>query len=134
MTVTRSNLQALSWQRLREARELVRGRHWSGAYYLAGYALEFAHKAAIAKQTLRFQFPPTPGEVTRMYSHNLEQLRTLGKLPPLADPVLRTNWNVAKDWSPESRYRSDISEAMAKDLVRAIAGRKGVLGWLRKHW
>jgi HEPN domain-containing protein len=134
MTVTRTGLQELSWQRLREARELARKRHWAGAYYLAGYVVEFALKAAIAKQTLRHQFPPTPKQVSEVYSHNLETLRRSAKLPPFDDPTLETNWTLAKDWSPESRYRSDISEAEAMDLVRAIGGRKGVFSWLRKYW
>ena len=134
MTVTRSMLQTLSRQRLREARELAKSHHWAGAYYLAGYAVEFALKAAIAKQTLRHQLPPTPAEVSRIYSHNLVELRRLARLPEMTDPILRTNWSLTKDWSPESRFRLDIGEAMAKDLVQAIAGRKGVFGWLRKSW
>jgi hypothetical protein len=39
--------------RLTEAKSLYRLGHFSGAYHIAGYAIECAFKACIAKQTRR---------------------------------------------------------------------------------
>ena len=47
--LSRKELQALSGIRLREARALARLGMNDGAYYLAGYAVECALKACIAK-------------------------------------------------------------------------------------
>jgi HEPN domain-containing protein len=55
--VDRKDLQALSNVRLKEAKALLGAGLWDGAYYLAGYAVECALKACIAKQTQRYEFP-----------------------------------------------------------------------------
>jgi hypothetical protein len=44
-----------------------------GAYYLAGYAVECALKACIAKETKRYEFPDKK-RVDSSYSHNLDLL------------------------------------------------------------
>ena len=46
---------------------------FDGAYYLAGYAVECALKACIAKGTLRGEFPDKK-RVDSSYSHNLREL------------------------------------------------------------
>jgi HEPN domain-containing protein len=135
MTLTRRMLQELSWQRLREAKTLLEARHWSGSYDLSGYSVECALKACIARQRGRHEFPPPPGEAARVYSHNLEDLRSLAGLQFSKSDVLRiANWYTVQDWNVRSRYRSDIEESMARDLMSAITGRKGVLAWVRKSW
>ena len=55
--MTRSDLQLLSRMRQREARVLLVNNHFAGAYYLTGYAVECALKAAVAKQVHRHDFP-----------------------------------------------------------------------------
>jgi HEPN domain-containing protein len=55
--VTRKELEALSRIRLREAEALARLGMSDGAYYLAGYCVECALKACIAKATQRQEFP-----------------------------------------------------------------------------
>jgi hypothetical protein len=72
--VNRRDFKRLAELRLREAEALLRARHFSGAYYLGGYAIECALKACIAKRTKRFDFPEAPGKVRDYYSHDLEQL------------------------------------------------------------
>jgi HEPN domain-containing protein len=49
--MTRRDFQALSATRLREARALLKTGNPEGAYYLAGYAIECALKACVAKKT-----------------------------------------------------------------------------------
>jgi len=53
----RRALQELSRVRLKEARALAAVGLFDGSYYLAGYAVECALKACIAKGTRRFEFP-----------------------------------------------------------------------------
>ena len=48
MTQDQSTFRQLAEQRLAEAELLLANGFWSGAYYLAGYALECALKAKIA--------------------------------------------------------------------------------------
>jgi HEPN domain len=50
--VKRNDLRALATLRLSEARLLLNHRHWDGTYYLAGYAVEIAIKACIAKRNV----------------------------------------------------------------------------------
>ena len=53
----REALQLISRQRKREAAALLRAKLFPGAYYLAGYAVECALKACVAKQTNKHDFP-----------------------------------------------------------------------------
>lgn len=55
--MNRAEFQQLSRLRLREARALMSGGHYQGAYYLSGYAVECALKACICKQFGRYEFP-----------------------------------------------------------------------------
>jgi HEPN domain-containing protein len=55
--VKRKDLQALANARLRDAEILLKNRRFDGAYYLAGYAVECAIKACVAKKTQRYDFP-----------------------------------------------------------------------------
>jgi hypothetical protein len=47
--MNRAELQRLAKERISDAKVLLAARHWSAAYYLAGYAVECALKACIAK-------------------------------------------------------------------------------------
>ncbi len=138
--MNRSDLQKLARRRLREARILLRSRSYEGAYYLAGYAVECALKACIAKQIRRYEFPDRK-LVVDSYSHDLEKLINVSALKPRHEAELRSNkdfalnWSVVKDWSEQDRYRLQISRAQASDLYSAIVARKnGVLSWLKQHW
>jgi hypothetical protein len=55
--VDRKDLQELSTVRPKEAAALLKAGLFDGAYYLAGYAVECALKACIAKGTQRYEFP-----------------------------------------------------------------------------
>lgn len=65
----RADFQALSRIRLKETKALLELGFWDGAYYLAGYAVECALKACIAKSTQRYAFPERK-KVEFSYSHN----------------------------------------------------------------
>jgi HEPN domain-containing protein len=138
--MNRRDLQSLAESRLREADVLLAAREYNGAYYLAGYSVECAIKACIAKQTMAEDFPDV-NHAKASWVHDLEALiKQAGLLQTLSkhranNTVFHTHWLVAKDWSVDSRY--DLSHTMqeAEDLVRAIADpHSGILAWLRLHW
>lgn len=138
--MNRADLQTLSRLRIAEARILLVNARFAGAYYLAGYAVECALKACIAKQTARYDFPDRD-RVVRSHTHNLQQLLDLSNLKvDFQDAIRRNralelNWGIVKDWSERARYSSTYTKAQAQDLYSAVNGRKnGVLGWLKKRW
>ena len=124
--------------RAREAGALLRTRNPIGSYYLAGYAVECALKACIAKRTRRHEFPAKADYVRRLYTHDLEDLLRLAALEDqLKDDMSRNgslakNWLIVKGWSEESRYES--SGLNGKDLHSAVAGPDGVLLWIKQRW
>jgi len=136
--LTRRDFQRLAELRAREAGALLRPRNPIGAYYLAGYAVECALKACIAKQTRRHEFPPKPKDVHELYTHDLESLLKLAGLQKQFDsdvamnPALAKNWGVVKGWDEESRYRS--TGLNGKDLHAAVVGPEGVLLWIKQRW
>jgi len=71
--VNRADFQKLSRLRIKEAKALLDGGLYSGAYYLAGYAVECALKACIAKLTKEHDFPDRE-VVNKSWSHRLSQL------------------------------------------------------------
>jgi HEPN domain-containing protein len=65
--MNRSSFRRVAARRLRDARALLRARCYSGAYYVAGYAVECALKACIARQTRATSYPPKPNVVRDGY-------------------------------------------------------------------
>lgn len=129
----------MSRERLSEARSLLSASQWSGAYYLAGYAVEFGLKAVLAKQ---FQSATIPNKklVLDIHTHNLDALVKLAGLKQTLDvemqtnPSMELNWSVVKDWSENSRYSAWTAQE-AVDLVDAVGNRtSGVMKWVRRQW
>src|SRR5438445_5965647 len=120
----RSEFQNIARTRLREARLLLIGGEPSGAYYLAGYAVECALKACIARQFQRHDVPEK-ALVQRIYTHKLIDLVDIAGLRPslqareASSPAFRLNWAVVKDWSEASRY-AQTSTAVAQDMIRGV--------------
>ena len=122
-----------------EARALARLGMSDGAYYLAGYSVECALKACIAKLTQRHEFPNRKRALDS-YSHNFAELLTAAGLENALrneiqrDPRFLAHWNVVKLWSPERRYATTDSAA-TRDLLEALGDRNhGVLRWIKLHW
>ena len=136
--VTRREFQRLADLRAEEARILVRSRKQQGAYYLAGYAVECALKACIAKQTKRHEFPPKYDYVRNLYTHDLNKLLRHAALDKQlendmkASVALANNWNVVKIWEEKTRYV--VSGLKGTDMYTALMGPDGVLTWLKKYW
>lgn len=136
--ITRREFQRLADLRANEAAVLARNRKQQGAYYLAGYAVECALKACIAKQTRRHEFPPKHDYVRKLYTHNLNELLKLAGLDQQleadmkANAALASNWNVVKVWDEAKRYVS--SGLKGQDMYAALNGTDGVLTWIKQRW
>jgi HEPN domain-containing protein len=137
--VNRAELQRLAKERISDAKILLAARHWSGAYYLAGYGVECALKACIAKLMKSEEFPDKTF-AEKCWTHNLPQLLGLAELKAdldidtLADPDLADNWDTVKEWNESSRY-ARTTKAKAENLYESIIDRKhGVLLWLKARW
>lgn len=117
---------------------LVKNRKLQGAYYLAGYAVECALKACIAKQTKRYEFPPKIKDVQKIYTHDLNQLLKHAELEKQFEddaknnPTLAANWGVVKEWNEESRYV--LSALNGRDFCAALSGPDGVLTRIKSRW
>ena len=116
---------------------------------LAGFVIECALKACIARKTRRHEFPPDPRYVRdECYTHSLAKLLKAANLQTALDRetrsnlALSTNWSTIKDWAVSDRYDTadDAKEAAkkadrAKTIYKAITARKGgVLRWIQQHW
>lgn len=137
--MNRTDLQTLADIRVGEAKALLDLGHWSGAYYLAGYAVECALKACIAKLTRADDFPDK-GFASKCYTHVIEELVDLAGLRPQRDADVKAsaarfaNWNTARGWSEASRY-TQKSEADARALYVAVTDpADGVLPWIKVRW
>lgn len=72
--MNRADFQKLAALRVNEAKALLDNECYEGAYYLAGYAVECALKACVARKTKRYDFPPNEKTVREYYTHELEKL------------------------------------------------------------
>jgi len=139
--VNRTDLQSLAEVRIEEAQALL-GLNPSrpdGAYYLAGYAVECALKAAIARLNNLHDWPDKRF-VTDSHTHDiLARVRLAGleaarAADASANHVLAQNWLIVKDWSERSRYERH-SPAKAQMMIGAVSDpMNGVLPWIRVHW
>ncbi|MDT7780596.1 MAG: hypothetical protein QOC99_3108 [Acidobacteriota bacterium] len=139
--MNRADFQKLSRMRLKEANILLDNKSYEGAYYLAGYAVECALKACIARKTKRYEFPPKRDVVDNYYKHNLELLIRMAGLElelkneSKSVAIFDSYWNTVKAWSEQARYETKIDQKRAQDLYVAVSDvPNGVLVWLKKYW
>ena len=137
--MNRTDLQQLAETRLREAEILLNAGEPSGAYYLAGYAVECGLKACIAKQTNLHDFPEKD-RVNKSYSHKFSDLVVVAGLQAsfdvefAANPGFRKCWKTTQAWNERSRY-SFWSVVEADELIKAIDDHHdGVLRWIKQYW
>jgi len=136
--MNRADFQQLAERRLQESKALLNAGFPDGAYYLAGYAVECALKACIAKRTRERDFPEK--ESQGYYVHDLRKLVGFARLTVDLDRALQTdsvmdaNWTIVMNWSEASRYlKKTAQEAM--DLIHAIEDQAGgILPWIMLHW
>ena len=138
MSQDRATFQQLAELRLTEARLLLANGLSSGAYYLAGYAIECALKAKIAADFRENEIPELK-RVQNIYTHDLSALLGLANLREQLDSERETNpglyqrWTTIKDWSEKVRYVVS-TEASASAILEAVGGDEGLLQWLQNRW
>jgi HEPN domain-containing protein len=137
--MNRSDLQNLTKLRLKEARNLIKNKMYSGAYYLSGYAIECAIKSCIAKKINQYDFPNKFLAIDS-YTHDYIKLLKAADLSnPLSNEVrvnsnFSVKWSVVKDWNASSRYELHNSKK-ARDMYNSIVNKKyGVLKWIMQYW
>ena len=138
--LNRKILQTLAESRLDEGRILLANNQWTGAYYLAGLAIECALKACLARTVKEHDYPDKKF-VNGMYQHNLQNLIGLDAVllaglqaDTARDPKLEANWNTVKDWDDEKRY-DVVDEQEAKGLYDAVTEvGSGVMPWIKGRW
>jgi hypothetical protein len=137
--LNREILQQLSEQHLGDAQVLFERKRWPGAYYLAGYSVECALKACIAKLTKAHDFPHK--DSSKVFTHKFDILVGLAELETVRIEKCKTSrsfdlyWAHVGKWSEESRYDSTRGEQEAYDMIRAISdNQEGVLPWIKLHW
>jgi HEPN domain-containing protein len=139
--VNRAELQKLATDRIADAKALLAAKRWSGAYYLAGYAVECGLKACVLAHVERTGIIFEDRKYAeKCWTHDLGELLRLADLQGSfdaaagADPQLSKNWDVVKDWTESSRYRR-TPKARAERLYDAITDKQhGVLSWIKRHW
>jgi HEPN domain-containing protein len=141
MANDRALFQQLAKLRLDEAKLLARERQFSGAYYVAGSAIECSLKALIAAQ-FRENEIPDKRLVDKIYTHDLAALLSLAGLEkPLEtdrqnDLELDRRWSIVKNWSEQARY-AIWTEEQAMAIIDAIDGDGrigGLFQWLSARW
>jgi len=137
--MNRADFQKLAKLRVREAKVLLDNKCYEGAFYLAGYAVECALKACIARKTKRYEFPPKDSR--QLYEHELGKLVALAGLKTALDAEMTNvkafedNWATVKDWKVDARYETKIAKNQAENLYAAITDDpNGVLLWLKNYW
>ena len=70
--VAKGELETLAQEKLDDAAALIADGRWTNGYYLAGYAVELALKACIAKSFKAITLPDKD-LVNATYSHNLRK-------------------------------------------------------------
>ncbi|WP_263359991.1 HEPN domain-containing protein [Acidicapsa ligni] len=135
--MNRTDFQQLAKLRFSEARSLLDSGFPDGAYYLAGYSVECALKACIAKRTQEHDFPDKK-LVHESHTHRLTDLMKLSELFSVlrteSDPRLQNWWTTVQEWSEESRYKR-WNAVEAERLLDAIENQiGGILPWIKLHW
>ena len=139
--MNKTDLQTLADLRIDEAQALLTFTppRPDAAYYLAGYAVECALKAAIATLFNQHDWPDKRF-VNDCHTHDLLLLVKYAKLNgsrltlSAANPLFEDNWKIVQAWNESSRYeRHNLVKAQA--MVDAVANTtNGVLPWIKAIW
>jgi HEPN domain-containing protein len=143
--VNRTDFQELAELRFQESKVLLTAGFPEGAYYLAGYAVECALKACIAKRTREYDFPDKK-LVEKSYTHDLDKLIDAAGLSDILKEDIAENdrlefeWSMVRAWSEQSRYELFPDEGANRGQIAAMmlsaveSSKGGVLRWIKQHW
>ncbi|MGO8813741.1 MAG: HEPN domain-containing protein [Terriglobia bacterium] len=138
--MNRTDLQSLAEDRLKDAGVLLANGRFGAAYYLAGYAVECALKACIAKLTKAEDFP-IKNSTSAVYIHDLKKLAATARVEVAiaqlsnANQSFKNNWEIVNWWSEESRYDRSVDQPLAELMLNAVSDpQNGVLQCIRQYW
>lgn len=137
MSQDRATFLQLAQLRLDEAGLLLANGFHSGAYYMAGYAIECALKAVITAQFRAYEIPDRR-LVDRVHVHDLSKLINLAGLEDELEAEMEINsdlekrWRTIRKWSERARYEIWTQES-ASAMLDAVGGEEGLLRWLQKR-
>jgi hypothetical protein len=138
--MNRTDLQILADDRLKDAGVLVVNGRFGAAYYLAGYAVECALKACIAKLTKAEDFP-IKNSTNAVYIHDLKKLAATPRVEVAiaklsgSDQDFKNNWEIVSWWSEESRYDRSIDQPLAEMMLDAVSDpQHGVMQCIKQYW
>lgn len=121
----RIDLQNLARERSADAQALLSAGRFSGAYYLAGYAVECALKACVARLVTAESFPDWD-LAKAVYTHDLRKLATAANLDGAirqreeTDEHFEANWTKVREWSEQARYEF-WPEVEARRMLEAVS-------------
>ena len=137
--MNRTDFQQLAEERLLDAQMLLAAQRWSGAYYIAGYAVECGLKACVAKLTNQYDFPDK-SFAQSCFTHNLDTLIDIARLKSDLDndmasnQELGANWVTVRAWKEDARYQLK-NQVEAVELYTAVAEQtNGVMQWIKLRW
>jgi hypothetical protein len=143
--LNRAELQQLTEDRIQDAQALIRGKRWSFAYHVAGYAVECAWKSCLLARMIHTGWVfEEKAKIDECLTHDFERLVRIAGLTDELHASLKAtsasggafakNWETVNEWRVTDRYGSKTrSEALI--LLKAIIDEPdGVLPWIKKFW
>jgi HEPN domain-containing protein len=138
-SLRRADCQAISAAKCDDAVLLLANGRYSNAYYLAGYAVEIALKACIARQ-ISAESIPDKNFILDTFKHDFRTLIGVAGLSRVlkeaqeADPDFAANWALVSEWKPDVRYEV-VDPVSAQFIAQAITDpNSGVLKWIKAYW
>jgi hypothetical protein len=138
MPIDRDTLQQLAIAKAEDAQLLLMHGRFANAYYLCGFCIEIALKAAISRQ-FRADELPDKKLVNELHSHDISKLVALAGMAKVLEsarqtPAFNANWSIVSQWQVESRYAM-TEQAEASSMVEAVMSKgSGVLPWIKTFW
>src|SRR5207245_9905070 len=113
--MARTDLQRIARSRLGEAKALFKSRHYDGAAYLCGYALELALKARVCRHLKWDVFPENQAESRwsqALKTHDLAALLELSGVQNRIKSTYVADWSfIHSNWSPEDRKSTRLNSS-----------------------
>ena len=136
--ITKHELVRLAEEKLSDAELLLNAGRHSNAYYLAAMQWSLLLKAIISR---RFAADTIPDRqlVNAVHTHNLKELVAHAGLDveltreQKASATFAAFWQIATDWTEESRYASRGFDEAASLMTALTDPKAGVVRWLRRY-
>lgn len=139
--ITGEQLKGLAQDRLDEAKLMYQNNFYQGAYYLAGYAAEFALKALICKRLGVEVFIGGAGlaEVAKaLQTHHLPTLMVFSGLflalqeEKINNETLFKAWSKVSEWTEQRRYMPlECSQQTVSNFINAT---EKVMQWILNNY